>query len=345
MLFEHKNLVENGSKYDCWPRENEWACEACTFLNRNYHGSDKCEICETERNEKISVTSCILENATKNLKVFKIPFKNYNDGNVMNKSKDKNLIPLAPQATANLPTIKPRKMSKLSNCNNNDNQNDDPIHDVKQVYNEFKFRQNNSSKMETDPQNPTFHEIDSSNWFDENANSLYKFNDYLMPDDLPELELVDKDDMPELETVNSSSKSIGNESQNNVNTIHGANKSNTAVHMLALLSGGVIGTCTGYIASLSDVDVNNNSKSSKKKGSTNLTLNDLKMLAMTIRSDIEKKFIESLQERSMIKKDIVGEICDKVTQRFVYGEKNVVYNDCWTAMSYITGTMLFFKSP
>ena len=74
---------------------------------------------------------------------------------------------------------------------------------------------------------------------------------------------------------------------------------------------------------LSDVDVNNNSKSSKKKGSTNLTLNDLKMLAMTIRSDIEKKFIESLQERSMIKKDIVGEICDKVTQRFVYGEKNV----------------------
>ena len=65
------------------------------------------------------------------------------------------------------------------------------------------------------------------------------------------------------------------------------------------------------------------------------------MLAMTIRSDIEKKFIESLQERSMIKKDIVGEICDKVTQRFVYGEKNVVYNDCWTAMSYITGTMLF----
>ena len=339
MLFEHKNLVENGSKYDCWPRENEWACEACTFLNRNYHGSDKCEICETERNEKISVTSCILENATKNLKVFKIPFKNYNDGNVMNKSKDKNLIPLAPQATANLPTIKPRKMSKLSNCNNNENQNDDPIYDVKQVYNEF--RQNNSSKMETDPQNPTFHEIDSSNWFDENANSLYKFNDYLMPDDLPELELVDTDDMPELETVNSSSKSIGNESQNNANTIHGANKSNTAVHMLALLSGGVIGTCTGYIASLSDVDVNNNSKSSKKKGSTNLTLNDLKMLAMTIRSDIEKKFIESLQERSMIKKDIVGEICDKVTQRFVYGEKNVVYNDCWTAMSYITGTMLF----
>ena len=218
MLFEHKNLVENGSKYDCWPRENEWACEACTFLNRNYHGSDKCEICETERNEKISVTSCILENATKNLKVFKIPFKNYNDGNVMNKSKDKNLIPLAPQATANLPTIKPRKMSKLSKCNNNENQNDDPIYDVKQVYNEF--RQNNSSKMETDPQNPTFHEIDSSNWFDENANSLYKFNDYLMPDDLPELELVDKDDMPELETVNSSSKSIGNESQNNANTIH-----------------------------------------------------------------------------------------------------------------------------
>ena len=89
-------------------KENEWGCHACTFLNRNYD-CHKCEICETERNEKVSISDHILEPASrKESLVHKIPFAAIETG-LAKTGHDNIVVPAVPQIN-----LKPTLLDRYS---------------------------------------------------------------------------------------------------------------------------------------------------------------------------------------------------------------------------------------
>ena len=103
---------------------------------------------------------------------------------------------------------------------------------------------------------------------------------------------------------------------------------------LALLSGCRKDVCFQYIASVVDNTTSND------QGRL-LPICDLKILAISLRKAMSEKVEKKLQEFSEEDREVVGELCEKVTHRFLYGEKNVVYNDCWRAIMLVTGATVF----
>ena len=126
--------------------------------------------------------------------------------------------------------------------------------------------------------------------------------------------------------------------QSDVNsTVRGKDKdtgNGKMVISLALLSGCRKDVCYQYIASVLDNATSNDQ-------GTLLAISDLKILAVSLRNTMSEKVEKKLRGFSGEDREVVGELCEKVTHRFLYGEKNVVYNDCWRAMMLVTGATVF----
>ena len=100
---------------------------------------------------------------------------------------------------------------------------------------------------------------------------------------------------------------------------------------LALLTGDGIDSCKTLVQSM--INANGGELPSDSA---------LRQTASNIQKELSSKLHDLIDDVCFTKSaDAIGEIADKVMQRFLYVEKNVVYDDCFAAMLSITGATVY----